>query len=247
MAADVSSLLNKLAITGKLQAFGFHRETTEIGTPASPPRGAITEISGPISSGRTSLIHTILARATEAGECCAVVDGAGAFDPGSAAQAGVDLQKLLWVRANGRLDAALKAADLIVHSGGFGVIVLDLCEAPASELNRIPLSYWYRFRGAVENTPGRFIVASHVPLAKSCARLPLETRREGTLWLGKRGQTTLSTATEERRNDGPFAGTEQSVPFLFNGIEFAMENRKSGGAGFQPATEALASAWRLAG
>jgi hypothetical protein len=201
MSADVSSFLSKLAIPiNKPQTLDLQQNTVESGTPLSPPRGAITEISGPISSGRTTLIHGILARATEAGECCAIVDGAGAFDPWSAAQAGVDLARLLWVRTNGRLEAALKAADLILHSGGFGVIVLDLCEAPARDLNRIPLSYWYRFRGAVENTPGRFIVASHVPLAKSCARLPLEMRRGAVKWTG-------------------------STP-LFNGIEFAIENRK---------------------
>jgi recombination protein RecA len=164
------------------------------------PAGAITEISGALSSGRTTLTHAILARATAAGEFCALVDGAGAFDPRSAAQAGVDLPHLLWVRANGRLDAALKAADLILQSGGFGVIVLDLCEASARDLNRIPLSYWYRFRGAVENTPGKFVVVSHVPLAKSCARLPLETRRACASWTG-------------------------STP-LFSGIEFTVLNRK---------------------
>ena len=201
MSADVSTFLSKLAIPiNKLQTLDFQQKTVDMSTPTSPPRGAITEISGPVSSGRTSLIHAILARATQAGECCAMVDGAGAFDPSSAAQKGVDLSRLLWVRANGRLDAALKAADLIVHSGGFGVIVLDLCEAPAAELNRIPLSYWYRFRGAVENTPGRFVVASHVPLAKSCARLPLEMRREGARWTGS--------------------------TFLFNGLAYAIEDRK---------------------
>lgn len=225
MAADITSLFSQL---GKPQTLDSHVDS---GIPASPPRGAITEISGPVSSGRTTLIHSILARATEAGECCAMVDGAGAFDPSSAAQAGVDLARLLWVRANGRLDAALKAADLIVHSGGFGVIVLDLCEAPAADLNRIPLSYWYRFRGAVENTPGRFVVASHVPLAKSCARLPLETRREGVLWIGKSGQgmsgqTTLSPLESQPScvSDQPW--TELPVPLLFSGIQFEVQDRK---------------------
>ena len=218
MSADVSSFLSKLAIPiNKPQTLDFQQNTVDLSckeqaTPLSPPRGAITEISGPVSSGRTSLIHSILARATEAGECCAMVDGAGAFDPFSAAQAGVDLQKLLWVRANGRFEAALKAADLIVHSGGFGVIVLDLCDASAADLNRIPLSYWYRFRGAVENTPGRFIVASHVPLAKSCARLPLLMRREGARW----------TLSEKSPGSTPlFNG-----PALFNGIAYAIEDRK---------------------
>src|SRR5689334_17224682 len=148
------------------------------------PTGAITEISGAISSGRTSLTHSILAEATERGEFCALVDPLGAFDPQSAAQAGVDLRRLLWVWGNARIDHAMKAADLILHSGGFGVIVLDLCEVAVRDLNRIPLSYWYRFRRAVENTPAMFVVASQHALVKSCARVQLEIKRERAQWRG---------------------------------------------------------------
>lgn len=198
------------------------------------PRGAITDISGSLSSGRTALVHAILAEATTEGECCAVVDCHDAFDPVSASEAGVDLKRVLWVRAGRRkterasmergsvgkksiekasieeaaikkkpiekapLEKAMKAADMILHSGGFGVVVLDLCETAARELNSIPLSYWYRFRRAVENTPSRLVVASHVPLVKSCAPLQLETRRERAAWEG----------------------------LLFAGIEFAVETRK---------------------
>src|SRR5690242_3334807 len=148
------------------------------------PTGAITEISGAISSGRTARMHAILAEATARGEFCAVVDCLGAFDPESAVQAGVDLRRLLWVRGNARVDHALKAADMILHSGGFGVVILDLCEVAARDLNRIPLSYWYRFRRAVENTPAMFVVASQHALVKSCARVQLEVRRERVQWRG---------------------------------------------------------------
>jgi hypothetical protein len=96
----------------------------------------------------------------------------------------VDLRRLLWVRGNNRIDHALKAADMILHSGGFGVIILDLCEVAARDLNRIPLSYWYRFRRAVENTPAMFIVASQHALVKSCARVQLEMKRERAQWRG---------------------------------------------------------------
>ena len=148
------------------------------------PTGAITEIFGAISSGRTLLTHSILAEATERGEFCAVVDPLGAFDPQSAAQAGVDLRRLLWVRGNARIDHAMKAADLILHSGGFGVVVLDLCEVAVRDLNRIPLSYWSRFRRAVEKTPAMFIVASQHALVKSCAWVQFEVRRERIQWRG---------------------------------------------------------------
>ena len=152
--------------------------------PTQLPIGAITEISGAISSGRTTLMHSILAEATGGGQFCAVVDPLGAFDPQSAAQAGVDLRRLLWVRGHARIDHAMKAVDLILHSGGFGVVVLDLCEVAVRDLNRIPLSYWYRCRRAVENTPARFIVASQHALVKSCARVQLEVRRERVQWRG---------------------------------------------------------------
>jgi hypothetical protein len=148
------------------------------------PPGAISEVFGAISSGKTLLLHDLLTEASTRGECCALVDSRGAFDPLSASHAGVDLARLLWIRGNHRLDQAFKAADLILHSGGFGLVVLDLCEVPLRDLNRIPLSYWYRFRLAVENTPTRLIVVGEQPLAKSCTRVQLEVRRERFLWRG---------------------------------------------------------------
>ena len=113
-----------------------------------------------------------------------MVDSRGAFDPLSASEAGVNLRRLLWIRGNARIENIFKATDLILHSGGFGVVVLDLCEVPLRDLNRIPLSYWYRFRLAVENTPTRLIVTGDQPLVKSCARVQLEVKRERFLWRG---------------------------------------------------------------
>src|SRR5712691_2575979 len=65
---------------------------------AGLPRGAITEVFGPVSSGRTSAMISILAEATGQDEVCALVDGNDAFDPASAAAAGVKLDRLLWIR-----------------------------------------------------------------------------------------------------------------------------------------------------
>ncbi|MEO8631150.1 MAG: hypothetical protein ABI612_24080, partial [Betaproteobacteria bacterium] len=49
---------------------------------------------------------------------------------------------------------------------------------------RIPLSYWYRFRLAVENAPTSLIVAGDQPLVKSCARVQIEVKRERLQWRG---------------------------------------------------------------
>src|SRR6266496_4599791 len=62
------------------------------------PRGCLTEICGAASSGRTTLLLAALAAATRRGEFCAVVDASDALDPQSATAAGVDLERLLWVR-----------------------------------------------------------------------------------------------------------------------------------------------------
>ncbi|MBZ5655717.1 MAG: DNA recombination/repair protein RecA [Acidobacteriia bacterium] len=62
------------------------------------PRGCLSEICGPASSGRTGVFLAALARSTRNGEVCALVDAGDALDPASAAASGVDLGKLLWVR-----------------------------------------------------------------------------------------------------------------------------------------------------
>ena len=64
------------------------------------PRGALSEFSGPISSGRTGVMLAALANATQREEICALVDASDSFDPASAAAAGVDLDRLLWVRCS---------------------------------------------------------------------------------------------------------------------------------------------------
>src|SRR5580765_1978953 len=62
------------------------------------PRGCLSEICGPASSGRTSVLLAALAAATRRQEVCALVDATDTLDAVSAAAAGVDLERLLWVR-----------------------------------------------------------------------------------------------------------------------------------------------------
>src|SRR5688500_9340979 len=88
------------------------------------PRGAISEITGPPSSGRSTVAYSTLAHATARGEACAFIDATDALNPAAAAAAGARLEQLLWIRVNGHLEHTLKAADLLIHAGGFGLIVL---------------------------------------------------------------------------------------------------------------------------
>jgi recombination protein RecA len=205
------------------------------------PRGCLTEICGPASSGRTTLLLAALAAATRRGEFCVLVDASDALDPRSAADAGVDLDRLLWVRCgedapqkshkpgcpisrapfarevgnreigNGememssqaafnsnrigvketgfkknsfketpsqqsdhRLEQVLHATDLLLESGGFGLVVLDLSDLPPRQARRIPLTTWFRFRRAVENTPTVLLAIEQQPIAGSCSSLQLQ-------------------------------------------------------------------------
>ncbi len=70
------------------------------------PRGALSEITGPASSGRTGVMMAALAAATRRQEVCALVDASDSFDPASAAAAGMDLNRLLWVRCNEAVSAS---------------------------------------------------------------------------------------------------------------------------------------------
>src|SRR2546421_3871979 len=70
------------------------------------PRGAITEIHGAASCGRTSLLHSTLAAATSSEGTCALVDCSETFDPSSAACAGVRFDRLVWGRCNRKPDSA---------------------------------------------------------------------------------------------------------------------------------------------
>ena len=151
------------------------------------PRGAITEIVGPESSGRTTLAIAMLAAATARGETCCLIDTADAFDPVSAAQAGTVLSQLIWVRCGGNAEHAFKAADAILHAGGFGVVLLDLARISERAANRIPISYWYRFRRAIENTPTVLALVEKNALARSCAALMLDVKRDDAHWRGAPG------------------------------------------------------------
>ena len=142
------------------------------------PRGAVTEIHGPPSSGRTTLLFSALAQATAREEVCALIDVDDTFDPTSAAAAGVALDRLLWIRCSGNAERALKVTDLVLQGGGFGLVAMDLGNTPPETARRIPPASWFRFRHAVQNTRSVLIVLEQLPHARTCAALSLEAKRE---------------------------------------------------------------------
>ena len=177
------------------------------------PRGALTEIVGPVSSGRTSVMFAAMAQATRRQEICALVDASDSFDPVCAAATGVDLNRVLWVRCDERstvprqkaprdirmgrdgilgaglsstagfvcgksLEQVLKVTDLLLQSGGFGMVVLDMGDIPPESVRRVPLTSWFRFRRAVEPTPTVLLLIEQKPNATTCASLVVRLERQ---------------------------------------------------------------------
>src|SRR5690349_10432545 len=138
------------------------------------PRGALSEIFGPASSGRTSLLYSMLHSATAHDEICALIDINNVFAPTAAAPADIDLDRFLWVRCDSNLEHGFKATDLILHAGGFGLVVLDMGDVSGKDARRIISSWWYRFRRTVENKPTAIVVISAEACTRSCASLTLE-------------------------------------------------------------------------
>ena len=151
------------------------------------PRGQLSELVGPRSSGRTSLLLQMLAASTARGELVALVDALDVFDAGSASAAGIDLAQLLWIRGytvsnpglcrdmNARaLDQAVKALTLVLSAGNFGLVALDVAEAPPQALRRLPFTTWMRLQRMVEGTQTACVLIGSQPMARSSAGLTLE-------------------------------------------------------------------------
>jgi hypothetical protein len=156
-----------------------------IGIGIDVPRATLTELAGGVSSGRTALVLTLLRQVTSEGEYCALVDVQDTFDPVSSAAAGIELSRLLWVRCGGNVEHALKATDLLVRAGGFGMVVLDISGASAVTIRRIPVASWFRLRHGAEHSGAALVVTGERIEAGSCAKVQLGVRRKELLWSAK--------------------------------------------------------------
>jgi recombination protein RecA len=218
------------------------------------PRGECSEIAGPASSGRTSVLCALMAAAGERGEVMALVDTLDRFDPVSAAAMGLDLSRLLWVRgttipspvpparessvsyatsreassrdapsritsgrvtsgrvassraAPGRaapgdllarvIDRAIKSFGLVLQSGGFGVVALDLADVPMRAVRRLPFTTWLRAQRLIEGRDTVGIVVAQEPIARSARGVTMRLAGDGSsapTWSGAGDRSRLFT------------------------------------------------------
>lgn len=99
------------------------------------PRGRITEIYGPESSGKTTLAIHVIAEAQKQGGICAIVDAEHAFDRFYAEKLGVDVNNL-WIAQPDNGEQALDIAEQLINSGAIDVLVVDSVAAltPKAEI-----------------------------------------------------------------------------------------------------------------
>ena len=99
----------------------------------------------------------------------------------------MDLAKLLWIRGhvvtnpglcrdlNQRaMEQAVKALGLVLQAGNFGLVVLDLGDAPADAVRRLPFTTWLRLQRMVEGTQTIGVLAGNDPMSRSSAGLSIK-------------------------------------------------------------------------
>jgi hypothetical protein len=166
----------------------------------------------------------MMAAATARGELVALVDALDMFDVASAVAAGVDLDRLLWIRGhvvpnpgmcrdmNQRaLEQAIRALTLVLQAGTIGLAVLDVSEAPSDSLRRLPFTTWLRLQRMVEGRQTMCVLVGSEPMARSSAGLTvrLGQRAEG---IGQRAQGTGQVGRAGQAGRGRFSGR------LFEGL-----------------------------
>ena len=180
------------------------------------PRGQVSEVVGPASSGRTGLLWAALAAATRRGESVALIDTFDRFDPPTAAACGIVLPQLLWVRGqavsktavaidpawlpgvravNGPgtfvervIDRAIKSLNLVVQSGVCTLVAIDLIDVPAAALRRLPAATWFRIERAIEGSDTAVVILATQPVARS----------SGGRSIVMGGDSRISTSTSTR-------------------------------------------------
>ena len=150
-------------------------------------------------------------------ELVALVDTYDRFDPASAADAGVVLGRLFWVRGvpggpdaspstpasrhllDRAIDRGLKALNLLLHGGAFGIVALDLADASPQALGRIPFTTWLRLHRVIEGGRTACLLVGPEPIARSSAGLTLVLGSSEIRWSGSADRARLADYLDDVR------------------------------------------------
>lgn len=145
-------------------------------------RGSLVEVQGWGSSGRFSLVLSALAAVTARGEAAALVDLGDGLDPRRAAELGVELPRLLWLRPR-RLKEALRATESLLDAA-LPLVVLDLGIPPVPG-GRGAEAFWLRLGRAARDHRVALLVSSPYRVSGTAADAVVETRDRRGCWHGR--------------------------------------------------------------
>ena len=150
------------------------------------PRGAITEFQVSFG-GSATVLYSLLAAATQRQEMTALIDPGDGFDLASAAIVGVDLRRLLWVRARS-VKEALRATELVLDAGGFGLVALDLSFTERRKNKVLPAAAWMRIKKRASLCGALAVVFSATKTVGTFASLSVAVRQGRARWGGRLAQ-----------------------------------------------------------
>lgn len=165
------------------------------------PRGHLSEVVGGPSSGRTAVLHALLATTTRAGAVAALVDLPDALDPASLARAGAVLERILWVRPPVQR-LALQCAELILAAGGFALVALDLDRAESAGARPVPRAAWLRLAQAARRADAAAVLLGARRQAGPAAALALRLTARRVRWSDHLLDGLTATATLSRTRFG---------------------------------------------
>jgi recA bacterial DNA recombination protein len=229
------------------------------------PRGRISEITGRAGSGKTSIAASFASFATHRGEVAAWLDASGTFDPESMAAAGVELRRMLWASMkmttatpatparNGfapaplvrRQSAIVKAAELVLEAGGFGLVVIDFGETPRT----ISQASALRIARAAERSSAAVIAIAPWRMCGTFAALSLSTSRAETSFsrLAPDSPVTfdgLAVTAMVARNKMGGTGRFVRMRALVDPIEYLTDYSTDYSTDYLPTARAGSRGWR---
>jgi hypothetical protein len=140
-------------------------------------RGHLSEIVGGRSCGSSAICLRAMTAATMRGEVVALIDTHDRFDPVLAAAAGVELARLLWIRETGRADRALKAMNLVLQAGSFGLVVFDLADVRGPAVRQFPHTTWMRIARVIEGSTTVALIVGTEHIARSPGGVTISLQR----------------------------------------------------------------------
>ena len=140
----------------------------------------------------------------------AIVDAVDRLDPLSLQEAGVDLNRVLWVRGaavtiemarpaliEDVVSRAVRAFDLVIRAGGFSLVALDLSDVPSRYVRALPWATWKRLAYANEGRPTVGLVVGQEPMGRSARGVSFAIA-SSAVWTGTSDQSRRFGGFENR-------------------------------------------------